>query len=430
MNTKTLALSIGLSLSGTMATAQQIIVTGRVTSNVQAASPSRVQVQVKETKKRMAVTDQGLYVIEANKGQTLQFIYKGKVIKTFVVDSPLLDVSLDLPEEQKDSLTSTSGTKDDVILSTSSRGATSISGQARPLWVLNGIVLGSSYGSLEAFAGADPKQVVAGLVPGLSAENIASVRLLTSNSETSSYGPRGIAGVVEITTKSGTAGISSLSYRGEFTYRPIPTYREVNIMTSQEHVSLIQDLMDGGQFPIHTLETDQNRGLMGRMYELFNEQDATGKPKLTNDQLSRLNYLRQAERRNTNWFNELYRNTIIQNHTLSFSGGTEKTNLFASLTARIDPGSTIGSRSNSYSGSISSDYKLLPTLKLGLNIIGEYTNSEEPQESVLKYINTTSRALDPNEFYAKDYVSYNIFNELNDSKKTRTQGYLSLQGTA
>ena len=380
MNTKTLALSIGLSLSGTMATAQQVIVTGRVTSNVQAASPSRVQVQVKETKKRMAVTDQGLYVIEANKGQTLQFIYKGKVIKTFVVDSPLLDVSLDLPEEQKDSLASPSGTKDDVILSTSSRGATSISGQARPLWVLNGIVLGSSYGSLEAFAGADPKQVVAGLVPGLSAENIASVRLLTSNSETSSYGPRGIAGVVEITTKSGTAGISSLSYRGEFTYRPIPTYREVNIMTSQEHVSLIQDLMDGGQFPIHTLETDQNRGLMGRMYELFNEQDATGKPKLTNDQLSRLNYLRQAERRNTNWFNELYRNTIIQNHTLSFSGGTEKTNLFASLTARIDPGSTIGSRSNSYSGSISSDYKLLPTLKLGLNIIGEYTNSEEPQE--------------------------------------------------
>lgn len=430
MNTKTLVLSMGLSLSGTVAMAQQLIVTGRVTSNVQAAPQSRVQVQVKETKKRMSVTDQGLYVIEANKGQTLQFIYKGKVIKTFVVDAPQLDVSLELPEEQKDSLASSSGTKDDVILSTASRGATSISGQTRPLWVLNGIVLGSSYGSLEAFAGADPKQVVAGLVPGLSSENIASVRLLTANSETSIYGPRGIAGVVEITTKSGTAGISSLSYRGEFTYRPIPTYREVNIMTSQEHVSLIQDLMDGGQFPIHTLETDRNRGLLGRMYELFNELDATGKPKLTNDEQSRLSYFRQAERRNTNWFNELYRNTIIQNHTLSFSGGTEKTNLFASLTARIDPGSTIGSRSNSYSGSISSDYKLLPTLKLGLNIIGEYTNSEEPQESAVKYINSASRALDPNELYTKDYVPYNIFTELNESKKTRTQGYLTLQGTA
>ena len=75
MNTKTLVLSMGLSLSGTVAMAQQLIVTGRVTSNVQAAPQSRVQVQVKETKKRMSVTDQGLYVIEANKGQTLQFIY-------------------------------------------------------------------------------------------------------------------------------------------------------------------------------------------------------------------------------------------------------------------------------------------------------------------------------------------------------------------
>ena len=91
MNTKTLVLSMGLSLSGTVAMAQQLIVTGRVTSNVQAAPQSRVQVQVKETKKRMSVTDQGLYVIEANKGQTLQFIYKGKVIKTFVVDAPQLD---------------------------------------------------------------------------------------------------------------------------------------------------------------------------------------------------------------------------------------------------------------------------------------------------------------------------------------------------
>ena len=76
MNTKILVLSMGLSLSGTMAMAQQIIVAGRVTSNAQAASQSRVQLQVKETKKRMSVTDQGLYVIEASKGQTLQFIYK------------------------------------------------------------------------------------------------------------------------------------------------------------------------------------------------------------------------------------------------------------------------------------------------------------------------------------------------------------------
>ena len=106
------------------------------------------------------------------------------------------------------------------------------------------------------------------------------------------------------------------------------------------------------------------------------------------DEASRLAYFRAAERANTNWFKQLYRNTIVHNHTLSFNGGTNKTNLFASLTARIDPGWTIGSRANTYSGSMSADYKLLPTLKIGLNIIGEYNTSEEPATSAVKYANT------------------------------------------
>ena len=96
-----------------------------------------------------------------------------------MANQPQVDVELPVqaPEQGKpkaDTTATHSGDgKDDVILSTSSRGATSITGKARPLWVLNGVVLGSDYGSLESFAGADPKQVAAGLVPGLSAENIA-----------------------------------------------------------------------------------------------------------------------------------------------------------------------------------------------------------------------------------------------------------------
>ncbi len=420
-----------------MASAQKILVTGRVTNASKAVLP-KIQVVVKETGRSMATTEQGLYVIELESGQTLQFILDGKILKTIVATQPQLDVELSVPTTGDRDKTKTDSTavhhqsegKDDVILSTSSRGATSITGKAKPLWVLNGVVLGSDYGSLEAFSGADPKQVAAGIVPGLSIDNIASVRILTTSSETSSYGPRGIAGVVEITTKSGAAGVSSLSYRGEFIYRPIPSYDNLNVMNSQQHVALIQDLLDGGMYPIHTLETNKDQGLVGRMYQLFNELDASGKPRLTNDEASRLAYFRAAERANTNWFKELYRNTIVHNHTLSFNGGTNKTNLFASLTARVDPGWTIGSRSNTYSGNMSADYKLLPTLKIGLNLIGEYTTSEDPSTSAVKYANTTSRALHPTENYTKDYVSYNIFDELRESRRTKTLGYLGIQGTA
>ena len=437
MKTRLSALALALLLGGGMASAQKILVTGRVTNASKAVLP-KIQVVVKETGRSMATTEQGLYVIELESGQTLQFILDGKILKTIVATQPQLDVELSVPATGDRDKTKTDSTsvhhqgegKDDVILSTSSRGATSITGKAKPLWVLNGVVLGSDYGSLEAFSGADPKQVAAGIVPGLSIDNIASVRILTTSSETSSYGPRGIAGVVEITTKSGAAGVSSLSYRGEFIYRPIPSYDHLNVMNSQQHVALIQDLLDGGMYPIHTLETNKDQGLVGRMYQLFNELDASGKPRLTNDEASRLAYFRAAERANTNWFKELYRNTIVHNHTLSFNGGTDKTNLFASLTARVDPGWTIGSRSNTYSGNMSADYKLLPTLKIGLNLIGEYTTSEDPSTSAVKYANTTSRALHPTENYTKDYVSYNIFDELRESRRTKTLGYLGIQGTA
>ena len=435
MKTRLSALALALLLSGGAASAQKILVTGRVTNASKAVLP-KVQVVVKETGRSMVTTEQGLYVLELEAGQTLQFILDGKILKTLVATQPQLDVVLTLPAGDKDKTKADSTAvhqgegKDEVILSTSSRGATSITGKARPLWVLNGVVLGSDYGSLEAFSGADPKQVAAGIVPGLSVDNIASVRILTTSSETSSYGPRGIAGVVEITTKSGTAGVSSLSYRGEFMYRPIPTYNDLNVMNSQQHVALIQDLLDGGMYPIHTLETNKDQGLVGRMYQLFNELDASGKPRLTNDEASRLAYFRAAERANTNWFKELYRNSIVHNHTLSFNGGTSKTNLFASLTARVDPGWTIASRANTYSGNISADYKLLPTLKLGLNLIGEYTTSEDPSTSAVKYANSTSRALLPHENYTKDYVPYNIFDELRESRRTKTLGYLGIQGTA
>ena len=67
-------------------------------------------------------------------------------------------------------------------------------------------------------------------------------------------------------------------------------------MNSQQHVALIQDLLDGGMYPIHTLETSKDQGLIGRMYQLFNELDESGKPRLSNDEASRLAYFRAAER--------------------------------------------------------------------------------------------------------------------------------------
>ena len=154
-----------------------------------------------------------------------------------------------------------------------------------------------------------------------------------------------------------------------------------------------------------------------------------GNPLLTNDAASRAAFLRAAERRNTNWFKELYQNSIIHQHTLSFNGGTSKTNFFASLTARVDPGWTIADKANTYSGNISADYRLLQNVRVGLKLIGEYATSEESGESPIKYAATTSRALSPRDYYTQDYVPFNIFEELRANRKNKTQQYLSIQGS-
>lgn len=430
MKIKSFVFVLLLLLSGVDAWAQTLQVAGKVTGARREALAG-VQITIQGTSRGTKTTDQGLYIIELNEGQALEFALRGYSCRVVVPTGRTLDVQLSLDSLRHTPSTDSTATApaEEMTLSTGSRGATSILGSAKPLWVLNGVILGSDYGSIEDFIGANAKQVVAAKVPGLSIDNIERVRILTSSTETSAYGPRGIAGVIEITSKQGSGGSQSLNYSGEFTWRPIPSYNNINIMNSQQHVSLIQDMVDAGLLPIHEMGTKKDLGLIGQMYELFGKTDASGNPLLTNDVASRAAFLRAAERRNTDWFRELYQNSIIHQHTLSFNGGTSKTNFFASLTARVDPGWTIADKANTYSGNISADYRLLQNVRVGLKLIGEYATSEESGESPVKYAATTSRALAPRDSYTRDYVPFNIFDELRANRKNKTQQYLSIQGS-
>ena len=78
------------------------------------------------------------------------------------------------------------------------------------------------------------------------------------------------------------------------------------------------------------------------MYDLFYVLDRNGNSVVPNTEAGRTAYLQAAERRNTNWFNKLFQTSIMQNHTLSFSSGTEKSTYYASLSALFDPGWTKG----------------------------------------------------------------------------------------
>lgn len=386
-----------------------------------------VQVSVKDTSQSTYTDFDGKYTLEITKGQTLVFALKGMQPQELTPTSLVVDVTL-LKEGE---VAATKG-ESKAPMNTNSRGQTSISKEAKPLWVLNGVPLQDDIDlKPEDLVSDDAKLLIASAIPGLTAESIESFRVINDASATATYGPRAIAGVVEVVTKKGTAGSSSITYTNESTYRLIPTYNEYNIMNSQDHLSVMQELLRGGHFKAESMSSLKIKGVIGKMHELHKILDANGNAIVPNTSAGRLAYLQEAERRNTNWFKELFQTSVMQNHTLSFSSGSEKSTYYTSISVLSDPGWTKGSKLAQYSGNLNANYNL--SSKFTLNVISDLSYRDETSPyitstgSLYKYALYTSRTLDPKAYYTRNYSPYNIFNEIDNAYMDSDIATLRLQ---
>ena len=317
-------------------------------------------------------------------------------------------------------------------MNTNTRGQTSINQEVKPLWVLNGVILQDEIDlKPEDLVSEDAKLLIASAIPGLTAESIESFRVLKDASATAVYGPRAIAGVVEVVTKKGAAGTSSFTYTNESTFRLIPTYDQYNIMNSQEQMSVIQELMLGGHYEFQNVVTQKNKGIVGRMYELFYELDRQGNSRVLNTEAGRRAYLQEAERRNTNWFKQLFQTSVMQNHTLSFSSGNEKSTYYASVSLLSDPGWQKGNKLTQYATNLNANYNLSSKVRLGLITDLSYRDQTTPIQDGYNYALNHSRTLNAKDYYTTNYAPYNIFNEMDnayidtDIATLRIQGQLS-----
>ena len=315
------------------------------------------------------------------------------------------------------------------------RGATSIYGSSKPLWVVDGVIMEDvTEVDADQLSSGDAATLISSAIAGLNADDIESFQILKDGSATSIYGARAMAGVIVVTTKRGKAGTSKISYTGEFTMRLRPNYSDFNIMNSQEQMSVYREMLNNGFMSFMSGYRSSSSGVFGKMYHLMNEYDpATGGFKLDNTQEAMYNYLREAEYRNTDWFKELFSNSIQQNHSVSLSSGTDKAQYYASFSIMNDPGWTERSKVERYTANINANYNL--NKKLSLNFIGNtsYRKQEAPgtsNQSVdvvsgtvgrdfdinpYSYAINSSRTLDANEFYVRNYAPFNIHHELQNN---------------
>lgn len=315
------------------------------------------------------------------------------------------------------------------------RGATSIYGSSKPLWVVDGVIMEdvTEVGADELSSG-DAVTLISSAISGLNADDIESFQILKDGSATSIYGARAMAGVIVVTTKKGKAGTNKISYTGEFSMRLKPSYRNFNIMNSQEQMGVYKEMANSGWLNFSDVFRAANSGVYGKMYHLINSYDATsGRYGLMNTPEARAAYLQQAEFRNTDWFDLLFSNSISQNHAVSFSSGTEKASYYTSLSVMNDPGWYKQSKVQRYTANVNALYNIYKNLSLNLIGNASYRKQKAPGAmsseadavtgevtrefdiNPYSYALNTSRTLDPNEYYVRNYAPFNILHELDNN---------------
>ena len=321
------------------------------------------------------------------------------------------------------------------------RGATSITGDNKPLWVVDGIILEDVVNvSNEQLSTGDPATLIGSSVAGLNPDDIASFQILKDASATAMYGARAMNGVVVITTKKGRIGKPQVSYTGNFSTYLKPTYSSFDIMNSADQMSVYSELERKGWLNHSDASRRQSGGVYTRMYDLINTYDpTTGTFGLENTPQARGAFLERYARANTDWFDELFKNSFMQEHSVSISSGTEKTQLYFSTSFLKDEGWTVADQVKRFTGNARANFNLSDKISLGLITQGSIRDQQAPGTigrisdpvtgrynrdfdiNPFSYALNTSRTLtaygaDGNlEYFRRNFAPFNILNELENN---------------
>lgn len=324
------------------------------------------------------------------------------------------------------------------------RGATSLSGDNKPLWVVDGIILEDVVNiSNEALSSGDANTLLGSSVAGLNADDIESFNILKDAAATAMYGARAMNGVIVVTTKKGrqTEGAPRISYTGNFTTYSKPSYEGTDILNSDEQMAVLVEYFNKGAYQMPSARGGQDRGLFSKLYEeLYNFDPATNTFALKYNKADVTAFLTKYANANTDWFDILYKNSLKQEHSLSVNSGTEKFQTYASTSFLNDKGQTIGSNVDRFTGNFRANFA--PSQKLSFELITTASvrnqrtpsgNSDRQSDPVYgsyyrefdinpyNYARNTSRLIRPYdengnlEFFTKNYAPFNIINELENN---------------
>ena len=422
MVTRLWNLILGLILmvsSATAICAQTILVQGKVLDS-RGAPLAKVSVTDKVDHSKHTTTDaEGKFSLQVAEQSTLIFSLTGKKTLEVAVSRDPMTITLeDAEETQKGAAVTTM------------RQTTSIQTKYYPLWVIDGVVYKQDKDFNTAdLASPDAKRLIAAALPGLSERDIESFTVITDASATALYGNQATGGVISVRTRHAGQGINRFTYTTQLTYRLIPSYREFNILNSQDQMSVLKELEQGGSLSPETVLYQTRYGVYGLMYD--NAIKYKNKHYYQDNTLEgQTRYLAAAERRNTDWFKELFQNSIRHQHTVSLASGTQVSNFYASLGATIDPGWAKVQSENTYFFNLNASFKPHRYWTFGSIVNASYSQSHDGGDfNSLTSASTFSRTLDPDQYYLYEFAPLNLKEEMKQNYQDDDAINLRLQAS-
>ena len=204
------------------------------------------------------------------------------------------------------------------------RGVATINGDTKPLYVIDGVVVGKDANFLNP-------------------SDVESIEILKDASATAIYGSAGANGVIMITTKHGSVGTAHVTATADF------------------GVQSLAATLDVGNVDQYAKNVRQARA-----------NDGNG----TNTGLANQIFAAQydGQRKNIDWQKEMTRVALRQQYTVSTQGGTEKTQQFFSLSYLNHDGIVVNSNAKRITARASVVSKVADFLEIGGDI--NYIHSE------------------------------------------------------
>ena len=333
------------------------------------------------------------------------------------------------------------------------RGASTITGNAEPLWVIDGVPMQKEVPtppvSNTQIRSGDFSNIFATGIGGINPNDIESISVLKDAAAAAIYGSQAAGGVIVVTTKRGKSGPTHVNYSGTVSIQTRPV-RSANLMNSREKLAWEQELWDEFAAAGYANNLQDGKsyypvvGIVGMIRSGYGkykglsvaEQDAR---------------IAELGSHTTDWFEELFRTTVSTSHYLSISGGNPKMAYYLSMGYGNDQGIVLKNSYDRYNFNGKIDVTPNRVVSFGISTDFSYQTSKAPSSNVdmFKYAyfaNPYERPYNDDGSYRADetYFSlseingsytvalpengFNLMREINETSAKSTSGNFTLTG--